>query len=126
MIVFSTLFGSAIELGLSHLTIAQTFHTRLAAIPVLLVMVKPYAWLRKLGMEHWQVGEEDWIKKAVVDIAVSVIMRVIPYAVVLAHAGADQKQIATACTTVAILSAVIGRPYGVFLEFIRKTFKVTA
>jgi len=54
------------------------------------------------------------------DTIAFVVFQIPLYATILAWAGADLSQIVRACASFMLVLGVMGRPYGVFLEFVRQ------
>lgn len=124
MVVFSFAVGMAVEVLISGLTVSQSLHARLSAIPVNLVTARPYGWFRDRVLSLARAERGGWLRKTAVEVAAFVAFQVPVYMSILLLAGASARQILTSCATLAALSAFMGRPYGVFLDFSRRLFGV--
>ena len=124
MITFSTLVGMVIEIIVSGMTLEQSVQARLTAIPANLLTARLYGMFRDWMFRLFGAHEGGQVKKGIADILAFVLFQVPLYATILATSGANVRQIVTACGTVTIFSAFMGRPYGVFLDFSRWLFKI--
>ena len=124
MITFSTVVGMVIEILISGMTLGQSVQARLAAIPANLLTARPYGIFRDWVFRLMRANEGGHVRKGIADILAFVFFQVPLYVIILATAGANVRQIATACGTITILSAFMGRPYGIFLDFSRWLFRI--
>ena len=124
MVTFSTIVGIIIELGIAGLTLPQSIHARVLAIPVNVLTGRPNAVFRDFLVKKIRAEKAGQIKKALVDVAAFVLFQVPLYALVLFLSGATISQIIVASGTVVVFSTISGRPYGIFLGLSRKLFKV--
>lgn len=121
MVIFSFVTGMAIELLIAKMDIMQSLTSRVVAIPLNLVTARPYGLYRDFIVKRLNVKQR--ILKSLVDILIFVSFQVPVYIFVLLVAGADLEQIIKACSSVIMFFLVLGRPYGLFLDFLRKLFK---
>jgi hypothetical protein len=119
MIVFSTVFGMAIEILVSGMTLGQSMQSRATAVPANLITARPYGMFRDWVFRTMDADEGSELRKGVADIFAFVLFQIPLYASILWSTGANAHQIVTACGTVTILSVFMGRPYGLFLDFCR-------
>ena len=124
MITFSTVVGMVIEILVSGMTLGQSVQARLTAIPANLLTARLYGMFRDWMFRLVRANEGGQVRKGIADILAFVLFQVPLYATILATSGANVRQIATACGTVTILSAFMGRPYGIFLDFSRWLFRI--
>jgi len=124
MITFSTVVGMVIEIIVSGMTLNQSVQARLTAIPANLLTARLYGMFRDWIFRLLRAQEGSQLKKGIADILAFVLFQVPLYATILATSGANICQIATACGTVTIFSAFMGRPYGIFLDFSRWLFRI--
>jgi hypothetical protein len=124
MITLSTVCGMVIEIFVSGMTLGQSAQARLAAVPVNLLTARPYGMFRDwlFQMTKADIGGE--VRKILVDTLAFIVFQVPLYATILWFSGANTRQIAAACGSVTIVSAFIGRPYGMLLELFRWLFGV--
>ncbi|WP_379068995.1 L-alanine exporter AlaE [Mesorhizobium sp. UC22_110] len=122
-IVFSTIVGAFVEIVVAGLTPWQSAGVRLAATPVILFIGRPYGiyrdWLFRLtGAHSSQLGAIG------VDTVANVSFQIPVYCVLLAINGATASQIVSAAGSIVVISALCGRPYGLFLQWCRKLFRL--
>jgi hypothetical protein len=122
MITFSTVVGMVIEIIVSGMTFGQSVQARLTAIPVNLLTARLYGMFRDWVFRVMGAGGGGQIRRGILDILSFIFFQVPLYAVILATSGANLRQIATACSTVTVLSTLMGGPYGLFLDFSRWLF----
>jgi L-alanine exporter len=125
LLVFSTLGALFTEIVIAGLSLSQSAHARLIALPVIIVTARPYGvyrdWVLSLFLAD---GEGQRLRRVVADTTAFLSFQLPIYWIILALAGASLPQIAvsSAGATVAIL--VSGRPYGVLLDLFRRLFGV--
>lgn len=124
LIVFSTVGGALVELFIAGLSVEQTVKTRLGAIPVMLFAGRPYGIYRDWLFRLFGANEGGQVKAAITDTFANVSFQVPVYSCLLALNGASLTQIAAAVSSVIVLIIVSGRPYGLFLVWCRKLFRV--
>lgn len=122
-IVFSTIVGAFVEIFLAGLSLGQSAGVRLAAIPVIVFIGRPYGiyrdWLFGLA-----AGNSSQLKAAAVDTFANVTFQIPIYCALLAFNGATVPQIVSAASSIVVISALSGRPYGLFLVWCRTLFGV--
>ncbi len=118
MVIFSTVCGMAIEILIAGLTFGQSLQTRMTAIPANVLTARPYGMYRDWVLRS--TGATGSLALMLADIGAFVTFQVPLYAAILASSGATMPQIFAACTSVTISSLFMGRPYGIFLEFMRR------
>lgn len=123
MIVFCTVTGMMVEVGISGLTWTQSAQARLAAIPLNLLTARPYGVYRDWLFHKLGAHQGGRLRVTGVDVLCFVTFQVPVYAAVLLAAGATLQQLVASCTTMTLLSAFMGRPYGAFLELCRRLGK---
>ena len=124
MVTFSTALGMMIEIGIAELTLLQSVHARLLAVPVNLATGRPYGifrdwWFRRLG-----ISTSRRVQTALADTAAFVLFQIPLYAGVLTLSGAEPMQVAVACASMSLIFAGTGRPYGLYLDGCRRVFGV--
>lgn len=123
-IVFSTIVGAFVEILIAGLSFGQSAGVRLAAIPAILIVGRPYGiyrdWLFRLT-----AGNSSQIRAMAIDTIANVTFQIPIYALLLAINGATPGQIISATGGILIISAFSGRPYGLFLVWCRKLFRVS-
>jgi hypothetical protein len=122
MVIFSFVTGMAIELLIAKMDVMQSITSRVVAIPLNLLTARPYGLYRDLITKR--VNVKHRVLKGFIDILIFVSFQVPVYIFVLLVAGANLEQIVKACSSVITFFIFLGRPYGLFLDFLRKLFKV--
>jgi hypothetical protein len=126
MIMFSTFVGAFVELVVVGLTLEQSAGIRLAAFPVMLLSGRPYGiyrdWLFKL------LGNPDigLFKAAAIDTLANITFQVPVYSCLLVLNGATINQVFSAVSSIILIIILSGRPYGLFLIWCRRLFRVPA
>ena len=109
-----------IELTISGLSLSQSLMSRVGSIPANLLAARPYGIYRDFLFARTRANiRGPWVK-GIVDILAFTTFQVPLYATILTCVGADLDQIMRACGTLTVLSTFMGRPYGVFLVFVRR------
>jgi len=124
MVVFSTVLGTAIEIGVVGLTLFQSLQARSMAIPLNIVSGRPYGIFRDWLIRQLGLTPENRVGFALGDITAFVLFQIPLYAIVLFVSGATASQVGVACLSMSLLFAASGRPYGLFLDACRRLFGV--
>jgi hypothetical protein len=124
LLTFNTLGSMIVEIFIAGMTINQSVHARLIAVPVILIVAAPYGLLRDWLFKITKANEKGRVRKGIADILAFAAVQCPQYLLVLKLSGASTHQMITACGTVTVLSAFAGRPMGLFLELSRWIFKV--
>ena len=122
MVVFSFTTGMVIELLIAGMTLAQSLTSRIVAIPVNLVTARPYGLYRDFLFKR--IRSKNRILKGGIDILIFTSFQIPVYIFVLLFAGANAEQIVKACSSVVVFFLILGRPYGLCLDFCRTIFRV--
>lgn len=125
LVVYCFITGMVIEVGLSGMSLEQSFSSRLLSIPVNIVVAWPYGIYRDqvLGIAKRYVSEHFLIRN-LADLFAYVSFQSPVYLAILWAIGADASQILTAVASNAVISMVMGVLYGYFLEYCRRLFRV--
>lgn len=123
LVSFAFVVGMAVEIGLSGLTLEQSLHSRLLAIPLNALIARPYGLYRDFLFRRTAADHKSRYMRILIDITAFLTFMMPQYAAVLWWVGADIIQILIACFTVMVLSLVVGRPYGLYLVFCRKVLE---
>jgi hypothetical protein len=124
LLTVNTLGSMVVEVFIAGMTFHQSLHARLTAIPIIIILARPYGLFRDWVFKTMRANEKGRVVKGLADILAFVAMMVPQYMLVLTLSGANLRQMVTACTVVTVLSTFAGRPVGLFLELFRKLFKV--
>ena len=126
MVIFSTLCGGFVEILVAGLTFEQSLKIRLAAIPIILFAGRPYGIYRDWLFKRLVGEQAAQLKAALIDTFANVTFQVPLYIALLTLNGATIGQVFTAVGSIALITAISGRPYGLFLVSIRKLFGLSA
>jgi hypothetical protein len=126
VLIFNTVCSMIIEIFLAGMTVNQSIHARLIAIPVILILARPYGLFRDWINRVLKSAERGRGMKIIADVIAFVAIQVPQYSMVLKLSGANLHQIITACSSATVLMAIGGRPMGIFLDFTRWLFRVNA
>ncbi|MEC9342248.1 MAG: L-alanine exporter AlaE [Pseudomonadota bacterium] len=126
LIVFSSVGAGLVEWLVAGLSPAQMLQTRLATIPVIIATARPYGIYRDWVFRSLARAARREFGRAALDIVAFVSFQAPVYAAILFAAGAELRQIALAVSTSVVAMALAGRPYGLFLQFVRRMFGVPA
>ena len=109
-----------IEIFIAGMTPFQSLQARLAAIPVNLLTGRPYGCFRDRLFAFFSIDAAKPIRAFFGDTLAFVIFQVPLYVIVLLTAGATWRQIALSSFFMSLIFSLVGRPYGIFLDFCRK------
>lgn len=125
LVIYCFITGMVIEVGLSGMSIEQSFSSRLLSIPVNIVIAWPYGIYRDrvLGCARRHLSEHILIRN-LADLCAYVSFQSPVYLAILWVIGADASQMLTAVASNALISMVMGVLYGYFLEYCRRLFRV--
>ena len=119
MVIFSTVIGMCMEVFVVGLTFTQSIQARVTAIPASLIIARPYGKYRDWIFKKFKVDFGNQLQQGVADIFANASFQIPIYILILLSTGATAGQILKGVGSLAILMLIIGRPYGLFLTFIR-------
>jgi len=119
-IVFFTTVAALTELFVAGMEPREVLTTRLIMVPLMLVTGRPFGIYRDWVFAN-TAPTSGW-SRALVDVFAFLTFQLPVYAATLFVAGASLAQIATLLPATALLMALLSRPYGVYLETVRKVF----
>lgn len=99
---------------------------RLVMIIPNIITVEPYSLTRVWIGTKLGVWKSPRLHQIVRDTIVFIIYRVPLVFIVLTLLGADSQKVISACIAATLISGFTGRPYGIFLDWMRKVFGVSA
>jgi hypothetical protein len=120
MTIFSAVLCMTIEIFLAGLTFGQSLTARIAAIPTNLLTGRAYGIYRDWLFRYTNLNEDSWVQAAIVDTIAFLSFQVPLYGIVLWIAGASLKQMLVSATSMTLIFALAGRPYGIFLQACRR------
>lgn len=120
-IIFTAFFVEVVFSGISW---DVFWYGRLIMIIPNIITVEPYNMTRiwiggKLG-----IWKSDRLHQIIRDTIVFILYRVPLIFIVLTLLGAPVHKVLTACMVAVLISGFTGRPYGIFLDWMRKVFGV--
>lgn len=117
-IVFFTTVASLTELYVAGMEAREVLTTRLIMVPLMIVTGRPYGVYR-----DWVFAKSapaaGW-SKTLMDMLSFLTFQLPVYATTLVVAGASLVQIATLLPSTAVLMALLSRPFGVYLDTVRR------
>ncbi len=97
--------------------------SRLSAMAVHAVIMRPYAKFREYWAKKWNVdNESSKLKKFLVDTSAMILVQTPVYTSILYNAGASPEEMLKALPAGLAIGALSGRPYGYFLDKWRKIY----
>ena len=121
MVSYSIAIGMANEILIANMSLEQSLKSRAMSIIPNMLTGGIYGKYRDWVLKKFKTSKKShWLKKAVADITAFASFQGPLYATILALAGADSDQIMTAVGSVTLMSPVLGRPYGLYLDGLRK------
>jgi len=121
MIIFSFGAGMANEMLIAGMTLTQSLSARLTSVIPNIATGGIYGEYRNWVLRKFKIDREsNWSKKTLADAVAFGTFQAPLYAMILSIAGADLDQIQKAVSSLTLTSAVLGRPYGVCLDWLRR------
>jgi len=125
MILFSLIVGGFVELIITGLTLEQTIKIRATAIPISLIIGRPYGLYRDWIFKTITSNNKTALQTFLLDTFANLTFQIPLYILILLLNGATLVQVFTAVSSILIIVSISGRPYGIFLNFCRKLFGVS-
>lgn len=125
MILFSLIVGGFVELVITGLTLEQTIKIRATAIPISLIIGRPYGLYRDWIFKTITSNNKTALQTFLLDTFANLTFQIPLYILILLLNGATLVQVFTAVGSILIIVSISGRPYGIFLNFCRKLFGVS-
>lgn len=123
-IIFFTVIAACTELFIAGMDPSEVFITRLIMIPMIVLTARPYAIWRDCCFKWAQPNTR--LYKTVIDALAFMSFQLPIYIITLAIAGADVNEIISLVISSSLLMLMVSRPFGIYLEYIRRYFKVTS
>ncbi|MGB5557336.1 MAG: L-alanine exporter AlaE [Paracoccaceae bacterium] len=117
-IVFFTILAAAVELFVGGMAPKEVLTTRLIMMPLMVLTGRPYGRWRDWFFTTTK-PTVSW-SKTTIDGLAFLSFQLPVYAIALLIAGASRTEILTLLASTAPLMLVVSRPFGLFLEIIRK------
>jgi len=121
MITFSTPIAMANEIFVADMAVTDSLKARGIATIVNALTARPYGKYRDLIFKKLRINKESgfW-KKYITDTLAFATFQTPLYAGILAVSGAEPEGVLAGSATITALSGFIGRPYGAYLDVLRK------
>ena len=123
-ILFFSVIVTVVELLVVGLEPKQVLMTRLVMLPVIALSGRPYGLWRDWVFARLRPSR--WLTKAFVDVGAFVSFQLPVYVAALAFAGATAAEILIASGTAILGMSILGHPFGLVLEFVRKRAGILA
>jgi hypothetical protein len=120
---FFTVVVASVEFLIVGLEPKQVLITRLFMVPVMVATGRPYGLWRDWVFAR--VRPRRRIGKAFVDVGAFISFQLPVYLASLAFVGATVDEILIAAGTATLGMSILSRPFGVFLELVRKRASVS-
>lgn len=120
--LFIIFTGFFVEVVFSAIPFSIFWRGRLVMIIPNIITVEPYnstrIWIgKKLG-----IWKSEKLHQIIRDTLVFILYRVPLVFIVLTYLGAPAHKVISACTIATLTAGFTGRPYGIFLDWMRKKF----
>jgi len=123
-VVFFTIVAGLTELFIAGMEPSQVLTARLITIPVMVLTGRPYGLWRDWVFARF--SPEGRLMNIIADIFAFLTFQVPVYVTTLFIAGADFMEIQVAVSAAIFFMIVLSRPFGLFLENLRKWAGTTA
>lgn len=117
-IVFFTTVAAATEIFVAGMEPQQVLLTRLVMAPMMILTGRPYGLWRDWFFRTTR-PTVSW-SKTLIDGVAFLTFQLPIYAITLVFVGADRGEIFTLLGSTAILMLIVSRPFGLFLEAVRR------
>lgn len=117
-VAFFTLLAALVELFVVGMAPGQVLVARAIMIPVMVLTARPYGLWRDLLFGR--LRPTGRLARIVVDTATFLSFQMPVYAATLAVVGAGFAEIVTAIATATSFMLVLGRPFGLYLDTVRR------
>jgi hypothetical protein len=120
LVAFFTVVAGATELLIAGLSPRQVLISRAATVPVLLLTGRPYGLWRDAILTRTGARGRGRAALLAVDTAAFLSFQVPIYAAILVVAGATPDQMIRALAAATVGMLILGGPYGLFLDWVRR------
>jgi len=118
--VFSYLVALPIELVIADMSFNEHMQVRIVALLLNSVVARPFGvWRSYLIKVTGLTQQSGQLKTYLVDTLIFLSFQMPLYVGNLILGGADQAEIIKATITVSLIAGTLGRPYGMFLDWVR-------
>ena len=121
MITFSTPITMINEIFVAGMDVKQSLKARGIATIVNMFTARPYGKFRDYVFKRCKITEKSgFLKNAGTDILAFTLFQAPLYCGIFAVSGAEPKKVLVGSAVITGLSGFIGRPYGAYLDMVRK------
>nr|WP_256489510.1 L-alanine exporter AlaE [Pleionea sp. CnH1-48] len=118
---FSYIVALPIELIIAGMSWQEHLKVRLAALVLNTLVARPFGIWRDFVIKRFGIREDSrFIKVYLVDTLVFLSFQLPLYVGNMILGGADWGEIMKASVTVSLIAGLLGRPYGIYLDFIKR------
>lgn len=119
---FSYLVAAPLELGFAGMDFSEHIKTRLAAAVTNTITGRPYGIWRDWVLKKMNVNEDSSkTRKYIADTLAFGGFQLPLYLINMTIGGAELDEMAKSAVPVTLLSGALGRPYGIYLDGVRKS-----
>lgn len=122
MITFGIVVGMSVEL-LAGLSFEQSLQSRLMSIPVNLLTARAYGLYRDWLIRRGSFMGNGFIQMTLLDALAFLSFQIPLYASLVLSTGASIEQLLIACAGQVGAMLIMGRPYGIYMQFCRNWFR---
>ncbi|MFS0826961.1 L-alanine exporter AlaE [Pseudomonas phoenicis] len=119
LIIFFTATGALNERFVAGMTWEQVLHARLIGAALMIPVARPYGLWRDVLMKR---AADTVMSRLMWDSLALVTFQVPIYAGIIAASGAEGEGLVRGVISAAFIMLLLGRPYGAFLNGVRKLF----
>lgn len=123
-VVFFTVVAGLAEIFIVGMAPEQVLLARLITIPVMVLTGRPYGFWRDWVFAR--LSPRGRLATYIADIFAFMVFQVPVYIATLYIAGATLKEIQVAVSASIVFMIVLSRPFGIFLDFLRRVSRPTA
>lgn len=116
LVVFFTITGALNERFVAGMDWDEVLRARLIGAPLMVATARPYGIWRDWAMVRLPGPH------VVRDAVALTVFQVPIYAAIIWAGGAGSAEVVRGCIGFAVLMLIVGRPYGVWLDFVRARF----
>lgn len=118
--MFFTILGALNERYVAGMAWSEVAVARTIGAPLMIVTARPYGVWRDFVMRRF--GSSDGFRRSLADGAALLMFQVPIYAAILFSGGAEPEAVTRGSASFAVLMLIVGRPYGLWLDFVRARF----
>ena len=119
LVIFFTVTGILNKRFVAGMDWQEVATARLIGAPLMVATARPYGWWRDRAMRRTGSGR---MSRIVWDTVALLSFQTPIYGAIIAAGGASGSELIRGVVGAAILMLALGRPYGIFLDWIRRLF----